>query len=54
MGPMKTKNCEFLTFPRVIFSKAVFPNVNFHIQQEIGEMFTDGKVKSLITYFVNE
>ena len=54
MRPFKTENCEFLTFSRDIFTKAVFPKVYFHIQQEIGVMFPDGKAKFLITYFANE
>ena len=48
MGPFKTKNCKFLTFP-IAICKAVFPKVYFHIQQEIGVMFTEVKVKSLIS-----
>ena len=50
MGPFKTKNCKFLTFPIATFCKAVFPKVYFHIQQELRVMFTEGKVKSLISW----
>ena len=49
LGPFKTKNSKFLTFPIAILCKAVSPKVYFHIQQEIGVMFTEGKVEPLIS-----
>ena len=48
MGPFKTKNCKFLTFP-IAICKAVFPVVYFHIQHEIGVMLSEVKVKSIIS-----